>query len=160
MSHSQILGTKDYKCLQLIIDHKNYTLSVNRKTSTRRVMEFERPEGSLYPKIFNSFEAKFKDCDKVEEYFIQDLTEEYFDRAVDFIVENHAKGGVLHRASNTLSSENGLMNVRQKYRSIFEEKVSLICFKSGSQEIAGLNALCIKTKENFIIPSVKIFDQN
>ena len=118
-------------------------------------MEFKRPEGSPYPKIFSSFKAKAKDSDDFEEYFIQDLTEEYFDRAVDFIVENHATGGVLHRAAKTLSSPNGLINVRQKYRSIFEEKVSLICLKAGSQEIAGLNALCIKTKENFIAPSVE-----
>ena len=117
-------------------------------------MEFKRPEGSLYPIIYSSFKAKIKDSDEVEEYFVQDLTEEYFDRAVDFIIENHAKGAVYHKAAKTLDDDSGMKKVREMYRNVFKEKISLICFKLGSKEIAGLNALCIKTRNNFIVPPV------
>ena len=117
-------------------------------------MEFKRPEGSLYPIIYSSFKAKLKNSDEVEEYFVQDLTEEYFDRAVDFIVENHAKGAVYHKASKTLDGDSGIQLVREMYSNVFKEKISLICFKLGSKEIAGLNALCIKTRDNFIAPGV------
>lgn len=127
-------------------------------------MEFQRPEGSLYPITYSSF--KVKENDEVEEYFIQDLTENLFDQAVDFIVENHAKGAVLHKAAKTLDGESGIQRVREMYRNVFKEKISLICFKLGSQEIVGLNALTVKTRENFIVSAVckslnyEIYDSN
>jgi hypothetical protein len=115
-------------------------------------MEFKRPEFSLYPQIYSSFKAKNGDED--EEFFIQDLTEDFFDRAVDFIVENHAKGGEFHRAAKTLTGDEGIKRVREHYRNVFKEKISIICLKMGTGEIAGLNALTIVTKENAIKPLV------
>jgi hypothetical protein len=121
-------------------------------------MEFKRPEGSPYPIVLSTFRVKVKDSDEYEEFEIRDLTEEYFDRAVVFIVENHAKGAVLHRAANTLSGESGLQRVSDSYRKVFEEKISLICFKKGSDEIVGLNALCYRTRDSLFASTVSSFD--
>jgi hypothetical protein len=115
-------------------------------------MEFKRSE--VYPMIYNTFSVKVKDSNEVEEYFIQDLTENYHDQAVDFIVENHAKGAVFHRAANTLANESGIQRVREMYRNVFKENISLICFRMGTEEIAGLNALTVKNRENLIVPAV------
>lgn len=113
-------------------------------------MEFKRPEGVLYPQIYSTFKAKVKDSDEVEEFIVQDLTEEFFDDAVDFIVENHAKGAVFHKAANTLVGESGFKKVGESYRNGLKEKVSLICFKKGTKEIAGLNVIVVKTKDQMI----------
>lgn len=117
-------------------------------------MEFKRPEGVVYPQIYKNFQVKSPDSDEIEEFIIQDLTEEFFDVAVDFIVENHAKGAVYHRAAGTLADESGLQKVRKNYRNAFEEKISLICLKKDTREVVGLNGLCIKTRDNLISPVV------
>jgi GNAT superfamily N-acetyltransferase len=74
------------------------------------------------------------------------LTENYFDQAVDFIVENHARGAVFHNACKTLHNEDGIERVRKSYRKAFEERISLICIKVGSEEVVGLNALYLKSR--------------
>lgn len=107
---------------------------------------FPRREGTPYPQIYSRFSLKSRDNDDVEEFRIQDLTENYFDLAVDFIVENHARGAVFHNACKTLNDDSGIERVRAMYRKVFEERISLICIKSGSEEVAGLNALNIKSR--------------
>lgn len=101
---------------------------------------YPRCQGIKYPQIYKRFTA----CD--EEFYIQDLTEDYFDFAVDFIVENHARGAVFHRAANTIETEKGIEIVKGYYRNAFEHKVSLICINSKTNEVAGLNALYIASK--------------
>lgn len=113
-------------------------------------MEFKRPDGSLYPIIYGTFSVKVKDGDEVEEFYIQDLTENFFDQAVDFIVANHARGAVFHRAAKTLADDSGIQRVREMYRNVFKEKISLICLKMDTNEVVGLNALGVKTRETLI----------
>lgn len=116
-------------------------------------MEFKRPEFSLYPLIYSTFTVKVRGSDVEEEYYIQDLTENFFDVAVDFIVANHARGAVFHRAANTLCDDSGINRVREMYRNVFKEKISLICIKRVTNEVVGLNALHIRTKSD--IPKVE-----
>lgn len=111
-------------------------------------MEFKRPAGTLYPIIYSTFKVKASDSDELEEFLIQDLTENFFDDAVDFIVENHARGAVFHRAAKTLEGDSGIQRVREMYRNVFKEKISLICLKVSTNEIAGLNALHIKSRDD------------
>lgn len=120
-------------------------------------MEFKRGEEALYPQVYSSFKVKSKDSDEFEDFFIQDLTENFFDVAVDFTVDNHARGAVFHRAANTLVDQNGIQRVSNMYRNVFEEKISLICISKATNEIAGVNALTIKTREDLIKPDVREF---
>lgn len=106
-------------------------------------MEFKRPN---YPQIYRTFNVKVRDSDEVEEFVIQDLTENYFDSAVDMIYELHAKGAVFHRAAKTLTSKKSEERVRTMYRNHVEEKVSLICLKKGTNEIVGVNIMGIKSR--------------
>lgn len=116
----------------------------------RKVMEFKRPESVSYPQIYSTFKAIVKDSNEVEEFIVQDLTEEFFDRAVEFIVENHARGAVFHKAANTLIGESGFKKVGESYRNGLKEKVSLICLKKETNEIAGLNVLVVKAKDQIM----------
>lgn len=101
-------------------------------------MEIPRPG---YPQVYSTFEVMNELTNKVDEYKIQDLTEEFFDQAVDFLVENHARGAVFHRAAKTLCNEKGVERVQNYYRNVINERISLICLKVGTNEIAGMNAL-------------------
>jgi hypothetical protein len=109
---------------------------------------YPRQNGIAYPQIYSKFRVKSKsiDVEEEEEFYIQDLTEELFDDAVDFIVEYHARGSIFHRAVNTFTSEHGVQRIREMYRKVFEEKISLICLKAHTNEIIGINACLIRSK--------------
>jgi hypothetical protein len=123
-------------------------------------MEFKRPEFSLYPQVYSTFKVKAKDSEEEEEFMIQDLTENYFNDAVNIIVENHAKGAVFHNAAKTLIDEAGVQRVRELYRNVFKEKISLICINMANKEIAGVNALTVKTRENVMSSTVGLSKQS
>jgi GNAT superfamily N-acetyltransferase len=107
---------------------------------------FPRRDGIAYPQIYSKFKVK-RDDNEVQ-FYIQDLTANYFDEAVDFIVDNHARGAVFHNAAATLVQESGVERVRAAYRRVFEEKISLICLRADTNEVVGLNALHIKSKHD------------
>ncbi|XP_070509804.1 uncharacterized protein [Chironomus tepperi] len=120
---------------------------------------YPRRDGVPYPQIYSRFKVKSQDDSNVEdEFYIQDLTENYFDIAVDFIVENHARGAVFHRAAGTIETEAGIEIIRKYYRAAFEQRVSLICIDAKTNNIAGLNALYLATK--FDPPKPKTDDPN
>lgn len=104
-------------------------------------MEFERPKGLQGPMVYSTFQVKSKISDEVEEFLVQDLTENYFDEAVKILVDNHARGAVFHTAAKTLSSECGIRRANQMYLNVFKEKISLICLKIDTMEVVGVNAL-------------------
>lgn len=110
-------------------------------------MEFIRPKGLEGPMVYSTFGLKSKNSDEVEEFLIQDLTENFFDEAVKIIVDNHARGAVFHRAAKTLSSESGIRSVSEMYLNVFKEKISLICLNMDNMEIVGLNALTYRESE-------------
>lgn len=112
-----------------------------------------RAAGSFVPQTYSTFKVKVEGGEE-EEFYIRDLTEEFFDDAVNVIVENHAKGAVFHKAAKTLANESGLQRVNRHYRRVFEENISLICLKRKTNEIAGVNALTIKTRNDLIMPEV------
>lgn len=120
-------------------------------------MEFQRPEGSGYPRIYETFKQKLKGSDEEEEFVIQDLTENFFDDAVDILAENHQHGAIFHMAAETLTTDEGRKYVKEKLLNTFKEKVSLICVKKETQEIVGLNCLYVRTSEDFMEPQVRIF---
>lgn len=108
---------------------------------------YPRRDGVPYPQIYSRFKVKSNDdSNDEEEYFIQDLTENYFDFAVDFIVENHARGAVFHRAAGTINTDAGIELIRKNYRAAFEQRISIICINSKTNEVAGLNALYMASK--------------
>lgn len=120
-------------------------------------MEFERPKGLQGPMVYSTFQTKSKISDEVEEFLIQDLTENYFDEAVKIIVDNHARGAVFHTAAKTLSSECGIRRANQMYLNVFKEKISLICLKIDTMEVVGVNALTYCESEvNFLKIILKI----
>lgn len=112
-------------------------------------MAFNRPGSSVYPQVYETFKAKASKTDKEEEFVIRGLTENFFDDAVDVVVDLHLYGesAVFYHAARTLNDEKGVERVRAMYRSIFEQKVSLICLKVDTQEIAGLNCLGVAERD-------------
>lgn len=110
-------------------------------------MEFKRPEGSNYPCVYEKFKLTLKDSNQEEEFAIQDLTEEFYNDAVDILAINHEHGAVFHMAAGTLTTDEGRAYVKEKLLNTFKEKTSLICVNTRTREIVGLNCLYARTSE-------------
>jgi hypothetical protein len=112
------------------------------------VTKLKRPEG-LYPQIYHTFKAKDKKSDELVEYCIQDLTENKFNVAIEFMVKYQLKEETFHKALKLHENENAVKAARNFYREIFKEKMSLVCFKLGSDEIVSVNAMYVQSKGQY-----------
>ena len=103
-------------------------------------MEFKRQESLNFPQIYKTF--KVSD----EEFYISDLTDDYFDAALELLVmyvmpeENFCKAIQIHKNPNAMKI------MCENYRILFAKKTSLACFKKETNELVGLNILGVNTK--------------
>lgn len=109
-------------------------------------MEFVRPKGLQGPMVYSTFRIKSKYSDETEEFLIQDLTENFYDVAVQIIVDN-IRDGVFHTAAKTILSESGIRRLNEMFLNVFKEKISLICLNIDTMEIVGINAITNRESE-------------
>jgi hypothetical protein len=103
------------------------------------VSKFERI--FFTPLVYQTFTIKDEENDRDEEFVIQDLPQDLYEQAATFMIEYYMKDETFQKAAQV--SEDAL---KEFYRFVFEQKVSIVCFKKGTKEILGLNALSVKTK--------------
>lgn len=110
------------------------------------VSKFVKPADILYPQVFHTFMAKDKDSDELVEYMVQDLTENKFNLAIEFMIKNQVREETFHKALNLYENDNAVKDARSFYRKILNEKMSLICTKLSSDEIVSVNVMYVKSK--------------
>lgn len=64
---------------------------------------WKRPDDIEYPKIWHTFKAKDIDSDDLVEYRIEDLAENQFEDALDFVTEIFCKDEPICQAYGTLN---------------------------------------------------------
>lgn len=108
--------------------------------------KFVRPESIKIPQVYLTFNAKDKNSDVVVSYRVQDLTEEYYEKAVDLLVKHFLAEETFCACRKLIESEKAVEEFRSLWRSCFAEKLSLACFKDGSDELISVNALMVNIK--------------
>lgn len=110
---------------------------------------YMRPDNLSFPQIYSTFKGKDKNCDKIIEYRIQDLPEEYFDQAVDFMTNFFLTDETLCTAISISSKPGAIQAFRGLWRDSLKKKVSIGCFRNDkSGELVGLNVLIVKSKSD------------
>lgn len=108
-------------------------------------VKFKRAEDSLYPQIYYTFTAK-DESDELTDYYVQDLTEQYFDEAIDVIARYLMPEETFSLAARIPESETAVNGFRNFYRKLVEQKLSLACFKKGSDNIVAVNVLIVEAR--------------
>lgn len=111
-------------------------------------LSFKRPENLSFPQIYYKFKAKDRDSDEIVEYYVQDLPESDFDRAIELIVTDFIPDETLCTAQNVLSNPKAIDEFRGIWKEMAQEKLSIACFKTGSDELVAVNFLLIKSKDD------------
>lgn len=110
------------------------------------ITKYERSKDELYPTVYHTFKARSRISEELVDYYIQDLTQNHADEAVELIFKYFTPDEAFQKAAKYDGNEDCLKYLRQFYKKKFEERVSLACFISGSNEMVGLNVLSVHTK--------------
>lgn len=101
-----------------------------------------------YPNVWCTFEAPDDHGDLVQ-YRIQDLPEDRFEDGIEHMRANFLLDEPLCRARDMVNDERSVIDYTAIWREvIFDEKLSLVCFQDGSDDIVGMNVLYIYKKED------------
>lgn len=100
----------------------------------------ETKTGLSFPKIYHKFTAKSCISDNLTNYVVQDLPEERFDDAINFMVSEFLPDEPLCVAIGGLSERPGAIEeVKGLWRKVVKEICSTICLSQESDEIVAIN---------------------
>lgn len=105
--------------------------------------KFERPKHLEFPKVYHTFQAKDVDSDNLVSYRVQDLPVEYYEKAVELMVKYQLPEETLAASKKLVESEEALEICKFFIGEVFLEKLSLACFKEGSDELVAVNAMVV-----------------
>ncbi|CRK86210.1 CLUMA_CG000337, isoform A [Clunio marinus] len=121
-------------------------------------MEKKRIEGLLYPQIYSTFLING------EEFNIQDLTERYYKDALSLLTEylmpeeNFCKSVQIHK------NEEAMKGIITSYMKLFEQRMTLACFKKQTGELVAVNVLGItrsgETKDDITDEDMKLLQKS
>lgn len=110
------------------------------------VEKYVRSKDGLYPIIHHTFKAKASNSDNLVEYYVQDLTKDHIEKAIDFILKWLTPEETFQQAAKLSQNEAAVKVMRGYFKEKLEERVSLICFESGTNNLVGLTALTVISK--------------
>lgn len=126
----------------------------------------ERTAGFVYPQIYSRFKAKDKNSDKIVDYIIQDLPENRFKDAVEFMDKFMYQHEPMYSCKKMWEDPEAMKCVNELYEDYWKQKVSLVCFKENCDEIVAFNILKVEEKSEVAdksevrkIAQLKIFEQ-
>lgn len=105
--------------------------------------KFVRPASLKFPTVYATFKAKDKDSNNEVEYMIQDLPEDYFEEALNLLVNVFLPDEALYSCSGVSADAAAIKEVREFWSEKLAMKTSLACFRSGSKDLAGLYVLAV-----------------
>jgi hypothetical protein len=114
---------------------------------------FKRPENLSFPQIYYSFKAKDRDFNEIVDYHVQDLPEEYFERAIDLMVTEFLPDEIMCTAQNIkcefMNDPNAIEEFRAIYAEFVQKKLALACFQTGGDELVAVNFTVVSSIDDF-----------
>lgn len=108
-------------------------------------MGWTRPEESTIPTVWYTFQAKDADSDSLVTYRVEDLTADRYDDMIKHYRENFLDDEPFSQNKQLSKDEIALAEILGFWRWCFDQKMTLVCYKEGSDEIVGANLLHVKT---------------
>ncbi|XP_062564978.1 arylalkylamine N-acetyltransferase-like 2 [Armigeres subalbatus] len=112
-------------------------------------MVWKRPEAIPYPKVWHKFQAKgLREDGQLEWYIVQDLPEERFEDAMRHLSKHFARDEQMNQAKGLDQDSTAMEEVVRLWKVMLPERLSLVCFREGSDEIVGVNVLGVASKSD------------
>lgn len=111
------------------------------------MFSWKRPENIPYPSVWLKFKAKDLESENLVEYRVQDLPEDRFDEAIEYMTKKFLPDEPMCRSTLLAKDQVSVYEIHYLWRLMLKQKIVLVCFKEGSDEIVGMNMVGITTKE-------------
>ncbi|KAG4073891.1 hypothetical protein HA402_014096 [Bradysia odoriphaga] len=103
------------------------------------IFNWIRPSHIPYPNIWLRFQAKDLDSDNLVEYIVEDLSEDRFDDAINFMTTKFLANAPMAKLRNGANDSMYVQDSVGIWKNILQQRITHVCFKEGSSEIVGLN---------------------
>lgn len=110
--------------------------------------KFLRPHSLKYPQVYGNFRTKNKNGNKLTDYLIQDLPEEYFDVALDLLVKEHLRDELLHESRGVAKNSDAVEEAYKDWRRKLKNRFSIACFTCEETDLVGVNVLGVISKDD------------
>lgn len=108
-----------------------------------------RPPNLPYPNEWSSFQAFNDDGDTMIQYRIQDLPPSRFEDAVKHMTKYFLAEEPLCQSRKLKDHPRSIYEFQDIIRSaMIENKMTIACFREGSDEIVGINILFVKRQDD------------
>ncbi|XP_058452607.1 uncharacterized protein LOC131431112 [Malaya genurostris] len=110
-------------------------------------MSWVRPEQPTIPTVWYTFQAKNVDSDRLVNYRVEDLTEDRYEDVVRHMSEHFLTDEPLCQSKNVFEDEVAKAEMLAFWWWCLAGKMTIVCFREGSDEIVGVNLLYVKGTE-------------
>lgn len=109
--------------------------------------KFERPESLSFPHVYYTFKAKDKNSNDVVEYRVQDLPEDYYERAIDLIVTDFVPQETFCLCKKISESSISIQAISDFYRVMFKNRLTIACFRNdgSNDDLVAVNVFQVKS---------------
>lgn len=118
-------------------------------------LKWKRPDTNDYPKVWYKFKARDVDSDNFVDYRIQDLPLDRVDDLFEHLIESFLPDEPAAQAMD--HDPHGIDDYMQYLKPIIAQRMVLVCFKEGSDEIVGANLVFINTKDDTYALDIRKF---
>ncbi|GAB0087128.1 hypothetical protein DMENIID0001_014050 [Sergentomyia squamirostris] len=108
--------------------------------------KWKRPVEVPFPSIWLRFSRSDPKTGEDLKFWVQDLPEDRFAEAIDIMVEHFLRDEPMSKSRKTLEDPRSVESFRKAWKVILATKVTLVCFREGSDEIIGINCLNVTQK--------------
>ncbi|XP_055547737.1 uncharacterized protein LOC129731627 [Wyeomyia smithii] len=114
-------------------------------------MAWTRPSLPAIPVVWHTFRAKDGDGSdgRIVTYYVQDLTEDRYEDMIEHFLGHFIEEEPMCVSTGVPKDEGSRSSFVSLWRSILKEKMTLVCYKEGSDEIIGANIIAVKNKDNY-----------
>ncbi|GAB0087129.1 uncharacterized protein DMENIID0001_014060 [Sergentomyia squamirostris] len=102
---------------------------------------WKRPAEVSFPSIWLRFTRSDPQTGEDIKFWVQDLPEDRFDEAIDMMVEHFLRDEPMCKSRKCTEDPRAIEDFRGVWKKVLTDKLTLVCFREGSDEIMGLNCL-------------------
>lgn len=112
------------------------------------IPKFKRPANIPYPNVWYRFQLKDPNSGELVHYRIQDLTPNRYEDAIDHLVKYFLPDETICESRNLYNDLQSIADFQDIVRSaIMNYKLTVACFREGSDEIIAVNVLTVKHRD-------------
>lgn len=112
------------------------------------IPKFKRPSNIPYPNVWYRFQLKDPHSDELVHYRIQDLTPNRYEDAIKHLVKYFLPDETICESRSLSNDPQSIADFQDIVRAaIMNYKLTVACFREGSDEIIAVNVLCVKQRD-------------